>query len=197
MSAIKEIALLLPDSLFYGSFLLGIGTLSIQHILFFFSLLESLLAWNGLNKLFGFILGNTPVTCVSKFQSLIYGDIFQSPSANNVSYGVYILTIAASYFIQSIYSLESELEVLDTKHTTVYTISTLFVIPLLYSLFRLWFACDSLSSVFLALFFGGLLGTLIQYQNVNLFGRESINFLGIPLLRNMAANGQPLYICTK
>lgn len=198
LDGIKETALLLPDSLFYGSLLLGISTLSIQHILFFFSLLESLIGFSALNGIFEFILGKeTQTKCRSKFHTLLYGDLFISPSANNVSYGVYIITFAASYFIQSIYNLQSELEVIDTSYTNAYIISGLVALPLLYSVFRLSLECESLTAVFLALFFGALIGTLIQYQNMQIFGRDSINFLGIPLLRNKAANGQPIYICTQ
>lgn len=197
LDVLQEIGFLLPDSLIFGSFLVGITTLSLQHVIFFFSLLESLVALKGLNTIFAHILGKETPKCKSKFQALIYEDLFTSPSANNVSYGVYILSIASSYFLQSLYAIQNELEVLDTSYTNVYSVSILVAIPILYSLFRLFLGCDSLSSIFMALLFGFFLGTLIQYQNVQIFGRDSINFLGIPLLRNMAANGQPLYICTK
>ena len=32
---------------------------------------------------------------------------------------------------------------------------------------------------------------------LELYGKESINFLGIPLLRNKTADGDPIYICSK
>jgi hypothetical protein len=38
---------------------------------------------------------------------------------------------------------------------------------------------------------------LIQLLHTYLFGRDSINFLGVPLLGDRAANGRPLYVCAK
>jgi hypothetical protein len=43
--------------------------------------------------------------------------------------------------------------------------------------------------------FGGIAGFLVYMVHVYLFGRDSINFLGVPLLADRAANGRPLYVC--
>ena len=61
LDVLQEIGFLLPDSLVFGSFLVGITTLSLQHVIFFFSLLESLVALKGLNTIFAHILGHESV----------------------------------------------------------------------------------------------------------------------------------------
>jgi hypothetical protein len=47
------------------------------------------------------------------------------------------------------------------------------------------------------LFFGLVVGALLLLQNTYLFGRDSTNFSGIPLLRDRTKDGKPLYVCTK
>ena len=195
-SGIKEIALLLPDSLLFGSFLLGITTLSIQHMTLFFTLLESLVLYTGLNELLSHIVGKTPPSkCNSKFYTLFFQDLHNSSSANNISYGVYIITVACSYLLKSFYGMQHELHVLDAEYTNIRTITAMVLIVFAYSMTRVWLSCDSMSSVILALVFGGLIGMLIQYQNTHIFGRDTVNFLGIPLIRNKSATGEPIYIC--
>jgi len=195
-SGIKEIALLLPDSLLFGSLLLGIGTLSVPHITLFFSLIESLVFYTGLNGLFSHILGKVPPSnCNSKFYTLFFQDLQNSSSANNISYGVYLITFACTYLLKTFYSMQDELHVLDVKYTNTRTIAGLSIIALVYALSRLWLSCDSMSSVVLALIFGAAAGSIVVYQNIQIFGRDSVNFLGIPLLRNKSATGEPIYIC--
>ena len=195
-NTVKELTLLLPDSLLFGSFIFGIGTLSVQHSVLFFSLLESLLVLVGLNNVFSFINGKELTKCHSKLHTLLFEELVSSPSANNVSYGVYLLSFASSYFLSSYYNLQNELEVLDPSYTNTLTILGISFVLFFYSMLRIMFSCDSLMSVLLGLFFGLLVGIVIQYQNVNIVGRDSINFLGIPLLRNKSVNGQPIYICS-
>lgn len=196
MEAIKEIVLLMPDSLIFGSFVLGTTTLSYSHTIFFFSLLESLFFLGGLQSIFSFINGKEITQCGSKFYTLIFGDLFNSPSANNISQAVYLISVAASYFINIYYNLSDELVVLDPSYTNTMTIMLLAILTIIYASLRLFF-CDSMQSVFLGLFFGVILGTFLHYQNIQIFGRDSINFLGIPLLRNKSASGQPIYLCTQ
>jgi hypothetical protein len=44
---------------------------------------------------------------------------------------------------------------------------------------------------------GVAVGFLINYQNLSLFGKQSVNFLGIPILRNKTADNKELYFCAK
>ena len=40
-----------------------------------------------------------------------------------------------------------------------------------------------------------IVGGLIVFQNNQLFGRDAINLTGIPLLKERARDGRPLYVC--
>ena len=70
-------------------------------------------------------------------------------------------------------------------------------VTLAYAVFKVLIDCDSLSSVSLALLLGGLVGLFLVYQNVKLFDKNSVNFMGIPLLRNRSADNKPIYICSQ
>jgi len=199
----KDIAIMLPDGILYGSFLMGLITLSQQHTVFFLSLLEGLLILSGFQSVASFMNGNRRVdpdkNCSSKFQSMTFSDIGQVLRSDSISYGVYILSLASSYFISSTRFLKDEYEVLNASYTTrtYVTMSLLAGITILYASFRVFTGCETISSVSLALVLGLVVGYFLVYQNTQLLNKNSINFLGIPLLRNKTADNQPIYICSQ
>jgi hypothetical protein len=120
------------------------------------------------------------------------------PSANTPSYGMYLVSFVSSYLANSLVNLKSELDVLDLSYIKQYNygLISLLLLMLGYSFFRVYAKCDSSLSIVLALLLGGTMGFIICYQNQQLFGRNSTNFMGIPLLRNKTANGEPIYLCS-
>ena len=71
------------------------------------------------------------------------------------------------------------------------------MIIFLFILFRLFFNCESFGVMFMSVVIGLVIGVLLVRQNVRLFGPQSINLIGIPLLRNRTADGKKLYVCPK
>uniref|UniRef100_A0A6C0D7S3 Phosphatidic acid phosphatase type 2/haloperoxidase domain-containing protein n=1 Tax=viral metagenome TaxID=1070528 RepID=A0A6C0D7S3_9ZZZZ len=197
----KEFILLFPDSILFGSVLLGLSTLSLQHGLFFMSFLESFIALSGLQNILSFVVGNSSngTRCKSKFHTLMFGDILGSTSADTPSYGIYVVSFACAYMLTSLYEIKDELDVLDSSFYKQYNTSfyVLTAIPILYAIARVVLHCDSVSSALVSLFVGAFIGILLEFQNVSLFGRNATNFLGIPLLRNKTVNNEPIYICSK
>ena len=201
LDAVNEFILLFPDSLVFGSLLFGIITVSFVHSLLFISIIESLVALYGLQGLFSFLIGKSNITehCTSKFHTAVFQDLFVGSNSNNPSYYTYVVAVVSSYVLTSLYYLNDELEVLDASFIKQYNMSLFLLVglPIAYSIFRMVNGCDTVSSTFLGLFFGLVIGVVLCYQNKQVFGRESINFLGIPLLRSKTANNEPIYICTK
>ena len=197
---VKESLFLLPDSLIFGSFLFSLITLSSQHGLLFFSILESLVFLSGYQSVSSFLFGEVPenIACKSSLFKHTFEDVFMKPSANIPSYGMYIVTFVSSYLVSGLLNLKSELNVLDTTYLKQYNFGliSLGLLVIAYSFFRVNFKCDSTLSIILALFLGVVTGFAISYQNQQLFGRDSTNFLGIPLIRNKTVNGEPIYICS-
>jgi hypothetical protein len=203
IEASKDIAIMLPDGILYGSFLMGLITLSQQHTVFFLSLLEGLLLLSGFQSVASFMNGNRRVdpdkNCSSKFYSMTFSDIGQVLRSDSISYGVYVLSLASSYFISLTRFLKDEYEVLSSSYTTrtYVTMSLLAVLTLLYASFRVVTGCETITSVSIGLVLGLVVGYFLVYQNTQLLNKNSINFLGIPLLRNKTADNQPIYICSQ
>jgi len=202
INIIKESLFLLPDSLVFGSFLFGVLTLSIQHSLFFASILESLVFLYGYQYLSAFLLGNSleNITCKPSLFKYTFDNIFMNSSVNPnfPSYGMYIVSFASTYLAASLATIKQELDVLDTSYIKQYNygLVCLGILTITYALLRTYLKCDTAASIGLGLVFGCVTGFAIVYQNTHLFGRNSINFMGIPLLRSKTADGQPIYICS-
>ena len=200
INIIKESIFLLPDSIIFGSLLFGVITLSIQHSLFFISILESLVFLYGFQYLSGFLFGKSleNITCKPSLFKYTFENIFMTPSANIPSYGMYIVSFASTYLAMSLTNIKQELDVLDTSYIKQYNYGfiCLALLAVTYALLRTFLKCDSAGSIGLALVFGCVTGIAIVYQNTHLFGRNSVNFMGIPLLRSKTADGQPIYICS-
>ena len=200
---IKDIFIMLPDGVLYGSFFMGLITLSQQHIVLFLSLLEGLLLLSGFQSIASFMNGNRKIdpekSCNSKFQSITFSELGSVLRSDSISYGVYILALASSYFISASSVLKPEYEVLDSSYITrsYTTMILLDALTLLYVFFRIFTKCESITSVFIALFLGTIVGYFLVYQNTHLLNMNSINFLGIPLLRNKTADNEPIYICSQ
>ena len=201
LDSFKDFFLIFPDTIVFGSLLIGLTTLSIQHALLFVSFLESFIILFGLQNIFSFIFTKTEnaAACKSKFHTLMFGDLLSSTSANNPSYAIYVVSFACSYLLTSFYEIKDELDVLDSSFYKQYTYAFILLLslPLFYATIRVFLGCEFILFALTSVFIGAFVGVLIEYQNVNIFGRNATNFLGIPLLRNKSANNEPIYICSK
>jgi hypothetical protein len=201
LDSFKDFFLIFPDSIVFGSLLIGLTTLSIQHGLLFVSFLESFIILFGLQNIFSFIFTKTEnaAACKSKFHTLMFGDLLSSTSANNPSYAIYVVSFACSYLLTSFYEIKDELDVLDSSFYKQYTYAFILLLslPLFYAAIRVFLGCEFILFALTSVFIGAFVGVLIEYQNVQIFGRNATNFLGIPLLRNKSINNEPIYICSK
>jgi hypothetical protein len=201
LDSFKDFFLIFPDSIVFGSLLVGLTTLSVQHGLFFISFLESFIILFGLQNVFSFIFKKTENShsCKSKFHTLMFGDLLSSTSANNPSYAIYVVGFACSYLLASFFEIKEELDALDSSFYKQYEMALFLLafLPFLFVTVRIILGCEDILFALISLFIGAFVGILIEYQNVNIFGRNATNFLGIPLLRNKSANNEPIYICSK
>ena len=198
---LKETINLLPDGILFGSFLMGLITVSTPHSIFFISNIIGLFILYGFQTTSKVIFGaSVPVPgCKSKLFKHTFEQLFVSPSANAPSYSTYMVGFGCSYLITSLMNLKDELEVLDTNVMKQYNISItcLAVFAILYLLYVLTTQCDSNGSAITGLVLGSITAMIIVNINIQLFGKDSINFVGIPLLRNRSADGKAIYICSK
>jgi hypothetical protein len=110
-----------------------------------------------------------------------------------------MISVAASYVFTSLSNQIKELEALGPDYSPRFYISIMALCALLFFLgcYRMFYNCESMLVVFASIALGLLVGTTLVTQNLKLFGADSTNLSGIPLLRNKTATGEKMYICTQ
>jgi hypothetical protein len=198
----------MPDSIFLGSSLFALLTQNYPLGIFVLAMMEFGLVQRVFGSLFGFVQNNTtkPTSdlCIpgipSPYQISAIGKLLSVTAFP--SGPIFFMTAVLSYTVLSIMNFSSELAELGQKDSEwksripiCLTFSVLFFI--LYTGWRLIYSCETVPIILGSALFGAVVGFLIQTIHLYLFGRDSINFLGIPLLADRAANGDPLYVCGK
>jgi hypothetical protein len=112
---------------------------------------------------------------------------------------LFMLSTASSYIFTTLNYQTKELAALGPSYSSRYYISAMFLVILifLFFIFRLSFECDGFGVLIVSIAIGLALGYLLVKQNSLLFGAQSINLIGIPLLENRTATGKKLYVCPK
>jgi hypothetical protein len=207
---LNEMARILPDSLVIMSGVMAVLTTSVPLGFLFGSFLESILFFHLFRKGFSYFdvsfLKQGPKAftnqCRTGFSTPTLTDLslFGTNQSMNAlpSAPIYILSVAIGYIYTAISNQKAELEALGPMYSSRFYVSILGMALFLFliSAYRMWAECDSLPTILLTIVIGIILGTLITLQNISLFGPDSTNLTAIPLLRNRAANGEQLYVCS-
>lgn len=208
---VGETIRILPDSLLFMSGFFALLTSSLPQAMLFVSLLESVVGFHAIQKLSG-LFNLTYVRPSSATFSPMCRSGFRSASLSDVSffgYGglesgfpsapLYILSVAIAYIFTSIQNQVKELEALGPEYASRFYISVMSLMILLFAVasYRMYYSCDSLGVIILSIMIGFVIGSLLVYQNLKLFGPDTINLLSIPLLRDRTVNGEKIYACTQ
>ena len=112
---------------------------------------------------------------------------------------LYMISVASAYIFTTLNKQSKELQALGPAYSSRYYSSAIFLLMIvtLFIAFRLFFQCDGFGVLMMSMIIGLFVGTLLVQQNERLFGAQSINLIGIPLLRNRTADGKKLYVCPK
>jgi len=205
-----EIFRLLPDGIIIITGLFALMTVSFPYAILFFSLIESLLAFNGLKYLLAYLHIYDGTLIRDKLSSKCSTG-FRSPTLETISLftgrtgasmpsaPIFLLSTLSSYLYNSLSSLIPELEALGPYYVSRFYMSVIGLCIFLgiFSMFRLFAKCDSLGNVIVSILSGIFLGTLLVLQNHNIFGKYSVNLLGVPLLANTTADGGAINICVQ
>jgi len=196
-----------PDSLFFGSAVLALVTQSYALSVFAFAMLQIA----GVGFLTGkFSAWTSPVTggpavdncgyqipSWSKFSFLEWANV----KAPFPSSPVYFVSAVIAYVLGSTIDQRREITHLARQFPEMkvrFPISPVLSILFLTSfiLWRIVRQCDGVLVAFGSLLFGFVIGSLLLLLNIQLFGREAVNFAGLPLLVNRLGTNQPLYVCS-
>ena len=206
---IQEQFRLLPDSLLIGSLVLALVTQSFSMSMFAVSLLEAGLLGSGIKSLFGYLdlVHTAPAdptnvnVCASSYttpslETVMRLGMTTIPSAFP-SFPVYFLATAISYVVGTMWNQKKELEALGPSYASRFYIAVAisFILLAALSTYRLANSCDGVGIVLASSFLGLIIGYLLVQQNYLIFGRDSTNLTGIPLLRERTKDGKPLYVC--
>jgi len=205
-----ELIRILPDGLVFMSGFFSLLTSSVPQFVLFFSLLESIALFHlirlGSSTLdLGFIKAmekSQSAFCVSGFQSATFSSLslFSTDTRSAFpSAPLYIISVAAAYLFNSLRAQMKELEALGPEFSPRFYISLMALATLLFFIgsYRMFFQCDSAPVVLMSILLGLFVGSVLVAQNYTVFGPESTNLSGIPLLRNKTATGEAMYICTQ
>jgi len=210
VAVVNEMVKILPDTIVVMSGLMSLLTTSYAQFIFFLSLLESIV---------GFYLFRTLITTLDfgftkhekGFASNDCKTGFSSPTFSNLSFftvdsrnafpsaPLYMISVAAAYIFSTLSNQIKELEALGPDYSPRFYISIMALCALLFFVgsYRMMYSCESMTVVILSIALGLFVGTILVTQNLTLFGPDSTNLTGVPLLRNRTANGEKIYICAQ
>lgn len=214
---VKEMMRIFPDGIVIMTGIYAFITLSYPFTIMFGSMVEATVIFHALRYVISY-LGIIPVSASSKSFTNIcrtgFTDMSLNPTLTAISqFGtwdrtipppfpsppIYMLSVASAYLFSTLNAQSKELAALGPAYASRFYMSMIFLTLLIFIFvcFRITFSCDSFAVAAMSVPVGLFIGIMLVQQNSRLFGPESINLVGIPLLRNRTASGQPIYVCPK
>ena len=198
-----------PDSLFLGTAVFALITQSFPLGIFVLAMMEFGALHRVFAALIGSVIGNNEAqpgsgVCLpgipSPYQISLIGKILAG--AAFPSGPLFFISAAFAYLLMSVNNFSEELDELGKQNSEWKTriplgkvFSSLLLIFI--CLYRFMNHCENVMTILGTLIFGIGAGGIVYLIHTYLFGRDSINFLGVPLLADRAANGRPLYVCAR
>ena len=204
---IAEMYNLMPDSVLFGCFVLYFLTQNLAYGVFSAFIIEltlshRLIAWMSV-QMFGPPAIQKPIACRAGYKTpqMDIGRMFNHDPYP--SYGIFSIVSMASYlgFATSASStaLDSMGENWKTRSMVAYTFMALIVGTFILTRIFLSGCDDTLGEIIIATVLAVIVGYIFFYLNKSLFGMESMNFLGLPVLvsKGVKSNGDPteIYVC--
>lgn len=211
---VSESMRVFPDAIVIASGIYALIIQSFPYGVFFGSMLEATFIYRIIKTFATFVnvTGTIAPTYASHTASCRTG--FSAPSATmegitmfgRVPLGVpfpsapiYMLSVASAYVFTTLNHQTKELQALGPSYSSRYYTSAVLLLMtiFIFILFRLSYNCESIGVMVISMIIGLIIGTGLVQQNIRLFGPQSINLIGIPILRNRTADGKKLYVCPK
>jgi len=204
----REFLRALPDSLFLGTGFFALVTQNFPLGVLVLAIAELAMGQRLIGSLIGFVQEN-PIKSYSDrcssgipspYQLSLVGKLMSEVAFP--SGPVFLLAGVITYCLSSTMNFQNELEELgkqEPEWNARIPLAATFSLCLLffYSIWRMLNDCEGGLTILGSVLFGAGFGFIIYILHVYLFGRDAINFLGIPLLADRAADGTPLYACVK
>ena len=201
LTTADEIQRLIPDSILFGSLLLYFLTNNTSFGVFAVFIFEMLLSHKLISWTFSQTSGDSrslPVQCRSGFRTPRYDVERMIATSTYPSFGVFTITSMGAYLGMAMNEFRDTLKTMGAEWESRYTVSMIFIIALiiLISLIRYLKGCESFTEVLIAIILGLIVGLVFFVINNNIFGKESMNFLGLPFIVEKNKEGSPIYVCS-
>lgn len=202
-----EILRLLPDSFVLGTAILAGLSMCKSYGVLLLTMFELMLSQRAFSMIFSGIApigaGTEVLTDACKpgfsfsnnmrlsiVETVGLPSMFPSPIMFFLSGVISYIIFAMQQFGREIKSLSGDIEV---RTQVACALSGLFMLATL--MFRYSYGCESFGTLLFSIVLGMIAGAAIVYQNVAVFGRDSINILNIPMILTALEQGKPMYVC--
>ena len=195
-----------PDSIFLGTGLLALLTQSWAYTVLLITFFEIVGIHFFVSSIANYITGSPPLQgkddCGFMIPSYSQLSLLKHMFSRSVfpSAPIFFISSVIAYVLGSTMNMTDEINDLAKKNAILrsrFPISVVLSILFLSSfvIWRITKSCDNLMGSMGTVLFGFLVGGCLLFLNSYAFGREAINFTGLPLLQNRISNGAPLYVC--
>lgn len=203
--AVAELFSLMPDSILFGAGLLYFLTQNFTYLVFAIFVLETVLSHRLLSWMIKGAVGSRlpadQIRCRSgyKVPQLSYQRMFMHDAYP--SYGVFSMTAIGTYLGLATAEFRETMKEMSQSPGSDWgsrpIVAYVFIGLLLLSFIGIrMYACEeNLGEILMAVFFGLITAYLFYKVNVSVFGKEGVNFLGLPYLTAKPSDGSPIYTC--
>jgi len=202
--SVAEIHRLIPDSLLFGSLLMYFLTHNFSFGVFAVFVFETTLSHRLIHWLIAQSVGVEPRSNKPECRVGYVSDQFDAKRIFShdpyPSYGVFSITAIATYLGLATKEFSETREAMgpqwQSRSIVAYVFITLLVLA--FVLVRLFLSnCgDTFGEICLAAFAAILVGFAFYSFNKSVFGKEAMNFLGLPFMVSKGDKNDPIYVCT-
>jgi hypothetical protein len=206
IATVAEIHSLLPDSILFGSIMLYFLTQHSPYGVFAIFMLEStlihrLISWVAKNETGPSRIRDDPlkeISCRAGFKTASYTPKRTFQHDPYPSYGVFSLASIVGYLGSIMVKYQTTLTEMNDSWTSrpLFAFICMALVLIAFVIVRLYY-CDSIGEVIVATALGLGIGIVIYFQNKELFGIESLNFLGLPYMTSKDSTGKTVYVCQR
>ena len=202
ISTTNEIYRLIPDSILFGSILLYFLTQNIAFGIFAVFIFETVLSHRFIGWMFSQTVGSSrssDIKCHTGYRTPRFDVQRMFLHEPYPSYGVFSITAIGTYLGLAMSEFSSTLKAMGSEWESRSTVAYILIaiVTLAFTIVRKMGCDDNISEILIAAVLAIIVGLLFFYVNRALFGKESMNFLGLPYMVSKDSQGSPIYVCAK
>ena len=202
INTVTEIHALIPDSLLFGSLLFYFLTQNKAFGIFAVFIVEAVISHRIIGAIMAQTTGPSPavqMNCRAGFKTPRVTGMergFDHPSYP--SYSIFSITSIATYLVLAMREFSSTLDAMGSRDWSSRSLAAYICTGILVGIFvfaRIWSSCEKSGEIFTAMVCAIIVGGIFFGVNKALFGKESMNFLGLPYMVDKTEKGEAIYVC--